>query len=189
MKTFIRTHLQQKDRYEVHVESDCHDNAGRDVIGSEIERKLLVKNLLLNLLSDDEYDIDDYNIEHLIEDCEIDEQAQMNTKSRMKNTMSRNCVPHGVVCNSSCHGVHFFGWHHSLITPLFIQIPLRQTTLHAAKLQFIACKPSTQLPHEYLWLSYSIQRNGGQSSVYFASETTKPSTKLPNRDQRPVCRY
>jgi len=68
----------KKDRYEVHVESDCHDNAGRDVIGSEIERKLLVKKIfLLNLLSDDEYDIDDYNIEHLeVEDCEFDEQAQ-----------------------------------------------------------------------------------------------------------------
>ena len=68
----------KNDRYEVHVESDCQENARRDVIGSAIERKLWVKNLvLLNLLSDDEYDIDDYNIEHLeVEDCEFDEQAQ-----------------------------------------------------------------------------------------------------------------
>ncbi|MDA7492647.1 hypothetical protein N8510_00980 [bacterium] len=63
----------KNDRYEVHVESDCQENARRDVIGSAIERKLWVKNLfLLNLLSDD-----DYNIEHLeVEDCEFDEQAQ-----------------------------------------------------------------------------------------------------------------
>ncbi len=68
----------KNDRYEVHVESDCQENARRDVIGSAIERKLWVKNLfLLNLLSDDEYDIDEYDIEHLeVEDCEFDEQAQ-----------------------------------------------------------------------------------------------------------------
>jgi hypothetical protein len=65
----------KNDRYEVHVESDCQENARRDAIGSAIERALWVKNLfLLNVMSKDVYDINDYDIEDReIEDCDVDE--------------------------------------------------------------------------------------------------------------------
>ena len=75
-------------RYEVHVESDCQENARREAIGSAIERTLWVKNLfLLNVMSEDEYGINNYGIEDReIEDCNVDEHPHDEQEVKNKET-------------------------------------------------------------------------------------------------------